>query len=57
MSIQHDKDQDYTTNEKPLSKIDRYWKLLFRIITIITIILTLPKILGFSYGELYNRFF
>lgn len=57
MSKQYEGDQDYVTNEKPLSKIDGYWKILFRILTFIMIVVTLPKILGISYEEMYNKLF
>lgn len=57
MSKQYEGDQDYVTNEKPLSKIDGYWKILFRILTFIMIVVTLPKILGMSYEEIYNKLF
>lgn len=57
MNNRYESEQDYVTNEKPLSKTDKYWKYLFRVMLVVTAIITLPKLLGTSYSEIYNKFF
>ena len=46
----------YRTSEKPLSKQDKFWKLLFSLVLLAGTLTGIPKLTGISYQELFGRF-